>query len=154
MLRHVKAMHKKQLKGHKGNTVVGPMERFLGSSSGIEKKLAEDSVVSDALVREAIKNFILSETEPFSVFDSEAFMTLLKLCLKCKRDNVFIPKEDALRNEIIKRVEKMKVDLKDLIASSGSFVHLCLDMWTSNMFSFLAITTHYISSDWTFVEKS
>jgi len=48
----------------------------------------------------------------------------------------------------------MKAEMKDILASSCSAIHLCLDVWTSsNKFSFLAVTVHYVDSDWTLVEK-
>ena len=58
--------------------------------------------MSDDLVRIALENLVISETEAFTIVESEAVLTLPKLCLKCKRENIFIPKADALRNGIIK----------------------------------------------------
>jgi hypothetical protein len=50
----------------------------------------------------------MAETEPFTIVESEASLTLLKLCLKCNRDNVFIPKADAFRNGVVKRTDALK----------------------------------------------
>jgi hypothetical protein len=149
--KHLNSMHKKQMQG---NHLLGPMDAFLSKASDIEKKIATNPNVSDDLIREAIENFIMSELEPFTIIESEPFLTLLKLCLKCKRDNVFLPKADALRNGILKRADHMKGELVQLMAKDSAAVHLCLDAWTSsNQFSFLAITAHYIDSDWKLVEK-
>jgi hypothetical protein len=154
-MQHLKTKHKKQFLGAAGQIkTVGPMDVFIRKISDIEKQLVTNPNVSDDLIREAIENFILSETGAFTVIESEAFLTILRLCLKCKRDNVFIPKADALRNGIIKRVSNMKEALKSKITKSESAVHLCLDMWTStNMYSFIAITRHYVDSDWTLVKR-
>jgi hypothetical protein len=157
-MKHVKTKHKKIFLGLQNpgavNSVIGPMDVFIRKVSAIETQLALNPNVSDELIREAIENFVLTEAEAFTLIESESFLTLLKLCLKCKRDNVFIPKADALRNGIVKRVNKMKVDLKSAIAIGSSAVHLCLDMWTSpNMYSFLAVTAHYVDSEWKLVER-
>lgn len=146
-MKHLKNMHKTKLQG---NAILGPMDSFVTKASQIQSKFATDPKVSDELLREAIENFVLSEIEPFTIVESEPFLTLLKLCLKCRRDNVFLPKADALRNGIMKRTENMREELKKLMANDNTAVHLCLDMWTSsNQFSFLAITAHYIDDCWT-----
>ena len=149
--RHLNNMHKKIMHG---NSCVGPMDAFISKASDIEKRLAVDPTISDRLIRESIEDYIISETEPFTIIGSQSFLTLLKLCLKCKRDNVFLPKADALRNGIVQRTEKMKTDLKETFAKDRTAVHLCLDMWTStNQFSFLAITAHYVDSNWKLTES-
>eukprot|EP00474_Spongospora_subterranea_P000998 CRZ01456.1 hypothetical protein [Spongospora subterranea] len=91
--KHMKNMHKKQFSGNdQGNTTLrcGPMDAFVRKTSHIEMQLASNPNVSDALIREALETFVLAETEPFTIVESEPFLTLLKICLKCKRDNVFI----------------------------------------------------------------
>ena len=149
--RHLNSMHKKVMQG---NSCVGPMDAFISKASDIEKRLAADPTISDRLIRECIEDFVLSETEPFTIIESQPFLTLLKLCLKCKRDNVFLPKADALRNGVVQRTENMKTDLKETLAREETAVHLCLDMWTSaNQFSFLAVTAHYVDSNWKLTEK-
>jgi hypothetical protein len=78
------------------------------------------------------------------IIESQFFLTLLKMCIKCKRDNVRFSKADALRNGILKRAERMKTELKEEILKNDSAVHFCLDTWTSaNQFSLLAITAQY-----------
>ena len=150
-MKHIKNRHSKYLKG---NIAIGPMDAFVSKVSDIEKRLASNSHITDDLIREGFENFIIAEMEPFTLVESESFLTLLKLCIKCKRDNVFVPKADALRNGVMKRSDKMKEELKQVFANSDSVVHLCLDMWTSpNMFSFLAVTAHFIDSEWNLVER-
>eukprot|EP00474_Spongospora_subterranea_P005608 CRZ06066.1 hypothetical protein [Spongospora subterranea] len=150
-LKHVRTVHSRHFNG---NTAVGPMDGYIATTSEIEKRLATNVHISDDLIREGIENFVMAEMEPFTLVESETFLTLLKLCIKCKRENVFIPKADALKNGVMKRTLKMKEDLKKSFSNASSAVHLCLDMWTSpNMFSFLAVTAHFIDSDWNLVER-
>ena len=79
LMKHIKRKHNKQLQG---NTAIGPMDGFLQRSSGIEKHLGSDLNVSDDLIRIALENFVISATEAFTIVESEAFLTLPKLCLK------------------------------------------------------------------------
>ena len=144
-------MHKKNLQG---NLSIGPMEAFVSKAYKIQKRLATDSNVSDELNPRSTRKLFFSEIYPFTIIESELFMTLLRLCLICKRYNVFFPKAYALRDGIMKRTEMMKEELKQMMANESTAVHLCLDMWTSsNQFSFLAITAHYIDEDWDLKEK-
>ena len=47
------------------------MDAFLKSS--VQMRLGSDGNVSDEVIRKALENFILSETEPFSIIESEKF---------------------------------------------------------------------------------
>lgn len=67
---------------------------------------------------------MLSEAEAFTIFESKSFLTLLKILLRCKRDNVIIPKIDTLQNRIFKRVKEMKAELKKKLAKSN-YLYIC-----------------------------
>lgn len=99
-MKHVKAKHKKQLQGPVANNTYGPIDSFVRKVSDIEKQIAVNPNVSDDLIREDFENFILSETEAFTLIQSESFLTFLRVCLKCKRDNVYITKAEAFPNGV------------------------------------------------------
>ena len=120
-MKHVKNKHWSELQGKQPATkVLGPMDAFVRTTSDIEKQLLLNPNVSNQLLREAIENFILTQTEAFTIVESEAFLTVLKICLKCIRDDVFIPEADAIRNGLIKRVESMKSDMTQIMTRSDS----------------------------------
>ncbi|BBM99603.1 hypothetical protein Mp_1g22340 [Marchantia polymorpha subsp. ruderalis] len=152
-MKHVKSHHKRQYAGN-SNALLRPMDGYLQNSSSLEKKIAATSDISDDLIREAIENVVLSEAEAFTIIESKLFLKLLKILLKCKRDNVIILKADALRNGILKRAENMRSELKKELSKSNFTIHMSLDMWTSpNQFSFLAIVIHFVGPDWTLHKK-
>lgn len=104
---------------------------------------------AERLIRTALSHFVVENTEPFSVVDSDAFLKLLYLCLYCRADNITIPRSTALRYGIFQQMENMKATMKSKFALVNSCFNLCLDMWTSsNSYSFIAITAHYVSNDW------
>ena len=149
--RHLNSMHKKVMQG---NSCVGPLDAFISKVSDIKKRLDADPTISDRLIRECIEDFVISETEAFTIVESQPFLTLLKLCLKWKRCNVFLPKADALRNGVVQRKENLRTDLKETLAREESAVNICLDIWTSaNQFSLLAVTAHYVHSNCKLTEK-
>lgn len=55
---------------------------------------------------------MLSKAETFTIIESQSFLTLLNILLKCKRDNIIILKADVLQIDIFKRAEEMKAELK------------------------------------------
>lgn len=80
------------------------------------------------MIREAIEDFVLSEAKAFTIIEPKSFLTHLKILLKCKRDNVIIPKANAPLNGILKRAEEMKAELKKELRESKSTVHMSLNM--------------------------
>lgn len=54
--------------------------------------------MSDEMIRENIGNFIIAESQSFTVVESPFVLKIVKFCLACKRLDVFIPREDATRN--------------------------------------------------------
>ncbi len=76
--------------------------------------------------------------------------------MNCQQsNNVFIPKADALKNGIMKRVSVFSSQLADNLANQrAARVHFALDLWTSpNSFTFMAVTCHYINNDWQISEE-
>ena len=70
-LKQVENHHAEQCAGQMqpGSNIIGRMDGYLRNSPALEKQIAASSSISDKLIREAIENFILSETEPFSVIE-------------------------------------------------------------------------------------
>ena len=154
-MRHVKRRHGKLIDG---NSQIGPMDSFVDSS--IRKMeysvdLMKTTSVTDEMIRESIENFIIAESEPFNIVESKFYLNMIKLCLMCKRNDVFLPKADAMKNGIMKRASKIHADLLEkLTAMQVDKFHCALDLWTSiNGYTFLAITCHYINNDWELCEK-
>ena len=130
------------------------MDAFVGKISKLETH-ARAGEVSELTVREAIEDFMIRDCQPFTVVESTAFLTLLKVCLNCSKKDVFIPKSDAMKDGIMKRVAKFKVDLVERLHDSGATkFHLALDGWTSsNCYNFLALTCTFLDKDWHLCEE-
>src|SRR5688500_14741031 len=55
---------------------------------------------------------------------------------------------------VVKQAESLKNELQMELMQQTSKIHLCLNGWTStNQYSFIAITAHYINSNWELKEK-
>ena len=98
-LTHVENHHERQCAGQTqpGSSMIGRMNGCLRNFTALGKQTAAISGIADELIREAIENGVLSETEAFSVIESTSFLTRLNICLTCKHENVYIPKADTLR---------------------------------------------------------
>jgi hypothetical protein len=155
-LKHLRKQHADRL-DEGSSSVLGPMDSF--ASKKITSLSTSDDLkygVSNDMIREALENFIIANCEPFSLIENEYFLTLLKLCLNCQQSgNVFIPKADALKNGIMKRVSVFSSQLADKLANQrAARFHFALDLWTSpNSFTFMAVTCHYINNDWEISEE-
>lgn len=147
-MKHVNKNHPEKVDGYESSMILGPLNGYFGKFKD-SKELKEGSV-SDEMIRRAIENFIIRECEPFTIVESESFLDLVRVLLNCNRKDVFIPKADATKQGIIKRVESMKQELADNFKSiNESRFHVVLDSWTSpNGYSFMAITTHWIDEAW------
>ena len=77
--------------------MIGRMDGHLRNSPTLEKQTAAISGIADEIIRDAIESVVLSVTAAFSIIESASFLTRLNICLTCKRENVYIPKADALR---------------------------------------------------------
>jgi hypothetical protein len=124
------------------------MDSFVGKISTLNSYTASREA-TESTVREAKENFIIRGCQPFNVVESVHFLALLRVCLNCSKKNIFIPKADATKEGIRKRIASFKNDLAVTLKNSGaSKFHHVLDAWTSsNCFNFLAITCHYIDDN-------
>jgi hypothetical protein len=124
------------------------MNKFVGNIFHLNSSIY-NSNDSDAMIREAIENLIIHDCHSFGIVESKHFLTLLKLCLNCTNKEVFIPKSDAVKDGIVKRVLYFKEQLSEKLKNvTASKFHLAFDAWTSSGFNFLAISCHYIDDDW------
>jgi hypothetical protein len=75
--------------------------------------------------------------------------------LNCTKQDVFIPKADAMKDGVIKRVDTLKGALIEKLKNAGAEkFHLALDAWTSsNCYNFLAITCTFIDKNWQLCEE-
>ena len=118
----------------------------LASSSNMRN----NGVITEDMIREALENFVIADCQPFTLVENRYFLTLLNLCLHYNHTDCFIPKADALKSGIMKRVQNLCSNVAaKLNALSTIKIHCALDVWTSpNNYTFLAITCHYIDANW------
>ena len=88
--------------------------------------------------------FLVAEMQTFILLKSESFIQLLRLCLKCKAGNLFLPKADAICHNVLDKVNDIKEQLKQELRLQFTKIYLSIDAWTcSNCYSFNAIILHY-----------
>ena len=119
------------------------VDSFFGKSSSFNIKKTQKEL-DDALV-----HFLSDSHVAFRILNLESFKNIIKIAsngkLDVKSDNFYsklvTEKADDIRQELLKIIERVKDDLTTVTFSS--------DMWTSvNGDSFLALTMHFISKDW------
>lgn len=142
--KHVKDAHPQKWNG---NSAIGPMDLFLKENEIVTN-------VTDSIIKKAIEDYFISECIPFETIESPSFIWLLKVCLNYKGSSFSIPKADALRNAILKRIELMKKDLQLSLKNYKSKFNVVIDAWTSeNYHSFLAISLNFIDENWNLAEE-
>lgn len=107
------------------------MDCYLHNFSTLKKKIAATSYISKDLICETIKNFVLCETKTFTIMESKSFLTLLKILLKCKRDNVIISKADALQTVFWNELMKWKLSFKKSIQKQCYCTYVIEYMYSS-----------------------
>ncbi len=154
VMSHVKQVHRAVYKAHKQIVKAGYVGSTTVEVTDFETQLLEDKETATVMIREALENLVMAEAAPFTFVESPHLLRLINLCLNCQNNNIFIPKADAIKNSILNRVEGLKEKMRVDLSFVDVPIHLCLDMWTSsNAYSFLAITAHFINSKWKMEEK-
>ena len=138
MARHVGLKHKnllpeKNLKKRKQMTI---------SLSAKKTKLIP-SFSQESFNTYLVDLFVVQDL-PFILLESAEFRDLIQLL---RRDTTVV-KADALKNKIMDQFKKTKGQMKDFFSSIDSRISFTTDVWTSpNDLAFMAITAHWISTD-------
>ena len=91
-----------------------------------------------------LTNLFVVQDIPFLLLESTEFKDFIHLL----RPETRVVKADALKNWIMDRFIKTKIQMKDFFSSIDSRISFTTDIWTSpNDLWFMAITAHWISSD-------
>ncbi|CAB4428182.1 unnamed protein product [Rhizophagus irregularis] len=102
----------------------------------------------DEIMRKKTKslmNWVILDLKPFSVVESESFIDLVK-----KLDPHYrLPSRHTIKRLIVKEFEQKRDIIRIFLQNLPFKVSLTCDIWSSiKMESFIAITIHYIDSNW------
>ncbi|CAG8720917.1 16820_t:CDS:2, partial [Cetraspora pellucida] len=88
---------------------------------------------------------VISDSQPFMTLENIHFRHLVKLL----NPYALVPRGDIIRNDIIKSFEEEHRKLIILFQNILGKILFAIDVWTSsNAYSFLAITAHWITNNW------
>jgi hypothetical protein len=137
--RHVTQIHSNLLPQKKGN-IKGPKQKTLSLS--MKAKLIPP--FSEKTFQQYLTDMIVVQDLPFLFLESTEFRDFVSLL----RPGTRVLKADSLKNNIMDRFKKMKSQMMTFWSSIDSRVSFTTDIWTSpNDLSFMAITAHWISSE-------
>jgi hypothetical protein len=137
--RHVQKQHAQLLpKNQTSNNQSRQMTLSLSRNQRLIPSFSQESFQNSL-----IKLFVVQDL-PFLLLESIEFRELVQLM----RPEARVIKADALKNRIMEKFIKAKVQMKSFFSSIDSKISFTTDIWTSpNDLAFMAITAHWISPD-------
>jgi hypothetical protein len=104
--------------------------------------------ITKEVFRKALEEFFIADAQPFTLSENLFFVRLLEVCMAAKQ-RYDIPKADALKESIMKRIDLMKNDLSRDLNRCEKPINLVIDGWTSpNYKSYIAVIGTYLTDDW------
>ncbi|GBB88912.1 hypothetical protein RclHR1_15510004 [Rhizophagus clarus] len=106
---------------------------------------------SEAIIynKDSFKKFlirwIVKDDLPFTCVESEDFCNMIYLL----RKDAFIPSADTVKNYIMTFYEDSHKKIALILQNTSSKISFTIDAWTSsNNYSFLGITAHWVTESW------
>ncbi|CAG8810889.1 18398_t:CDS:2, partial [Racocetra persica] len=114
------------------------LEEFMNQSNSLPE-------FSQATFRKFLAQWVISDSQLFTTLENIHFHRLVKLL----NLHALVPREDTIRNDIIKSFEEERRKLIILFQNIPGKISFAIDVWTlPNAYSFLAITAHWITNNW------
>ncbi|CAB5196259.1 unnamed protein product [Rhizophagus irregularis] len=134
MAGHIKSKHKlMKEKGKKQLTI----RESINNSKVI--------VYSKETFKKFIIRWIVKNDLPFTCVESEDFCNMIFLL----RKDAFIPSADTIKNYIMTSFNDSQKKVASILQNTSSKISFTIDAWTSsNNFSFLGITAHWVTENW------
>ncbi|CAB5381884.1 unnamed protein product [Rhizophagus irregularis] len=134
MAGHIKSKHKlMKEKGKKQLTI----RESINNSKVI--------VYSKETFKKFIIRWIVKNDLPFTCVESEDFCNMIFLLHK----DAFIPSADTIKNYIMTSFNDSQKKVASILQNTSSKISFTIDAWTSsNNFSFLGITAHWVTENW------
>ena len=137
-----------------------------GSTSGFHSHLKTHSIESEdetkpsqskiflSLSKESSKQklveWVVANQNPFTVSEDPFFQAFVKEL----NPVIILPSADTVKESIMAMYQKMSSEIKDELRNVPGRISFSLDVWTSlNFHSFLGVTAHWITGDWTLRNK-
>ncbi|CAB5352179.1 unnamed protein product [Rhizophagus irregularis] len=134
MASHIKSKHK--LMKEKGKKQLTIRESINNS---------EVIVYSKETFKKFIIRWIVKNDLPFTYVESEDFRNMISLLHK----DAFIPSADTIKNYIMTSFNDSQKKVASILQNTSSKISFTIDAWTSsNNFSFLGITAHWVTENW------
>ncbi|GET02882.1 zinc finger BED domain-containing protein RICESLEEPER 2-like [Rhizophagus clarus] len=119
-----------------------------GMASHIKSKhkLIKEKEKKQLTIRETINNSeAIVNDLPFTCVESEDFCNMIYLL----RKDSFIPSADTVKNYIMTFYENSHKKIALILQNTSSKISFTIDAWTSsNNYSFLGITAHWVTESW------
>ncbi|CAG8697217.1 811_t:CDS:2, partial [Cetraspora pellucida] len=95
--------------------------------------------------RKLLIRWIVLDNQPFTTCENKSFQQMIRLL----NPHALISTGDTIKNNIIKCFKEEHINIMHLYQDIPGKISFALNSWTStNVYSFLAITGHWITKDW------